>query len=165
MKAFARRSRTIAAASLLLSAGGAAWGMPPLPPLPSPAGAMVRHAGAGIALDGFDPVGYFLAGRPVPGSPEFELVWQGVVWRFTSAANRALFAAAPEAYAPLLGGHDPAAAAAARLVEGDPGLFALVGGRLVLFRTEAGRSAVAADRAILAAAEAAWPELSGQLAR
>ncbi len=167
MTAFAwPRWRAGAAAALfvaLASPAAASVTLPPLPALPAAAGPIVRDPHAAVALRGFDPVGYFLAGRPVAGSPDHEFSWGGAVWRFASEANRSLFASAPEAYAPVLGGHDPVAAAQARLVEGDPGHFAIIAGRLVIFRSATGRAA--ADAALLARAETAWPELQTQLAR
>jgi hypothetical protein len=58
----------------------------------------------GVAIKGYDPVAYFTEGHPVKGKKEFEFTWQDARWRFASAANRALFAANPERYAPKYGG-------------------------------------------------------------
>ena len=58
----------------------------------------------GVAIQGFDTVAYFTEGRAVRGKSEFEFTWQDASWRFSSAANRDLFAASPERYAPQYGG-------------------------------------------------------------
>jgi len=59
----------------------------------------------GVAIEGSDPVAYFTEGKPVAGSPDFTHRYQGVVWRFASAANRDAFAADPARYAPQYGGY------------------------------------------------------------
>ncbi|MEM7653821.1 MAG: YHS domain-containing protein, partial [Pseudomonadota bacterium] len=49
-----------------------------------------------LAVDGHDPVAYFTDGKPVDGSSDHELEWNGATWRFSSAANLASFKADPE---------------------------------------------------------------------
>jgi hypothetical protein len=58
----------------------------------------------GVAIKGYDTVAYFTEGRAVQGTSEFEVTWQDARWRFASAANRDLFAANQERYAPQYGG-------------------------------------------------------------
>ena len=60
---------------------------------------------SGVAIKGFDTVAYFLENRARKGSKEFEYIWQGVRWRFASAAHRELFVANPDKYMPQYGGH------------------------------------------------------------
>lgn len=57
------------------------------------------------AIRGYDPVAYFVAGKPVKGSKEFTHQWNGASWYFSSAGNRDLFKSAPEKYAPQYGGY------------------------------------------------------------
>lgn len=136
------------------SAGGSAWGasLPPEPP-------------ARLALRGFDPVSYFLGGAdgPAPGLPAHEFAWNGRTWRFARAANRAAFAADPEAYAPRLGGFDPVGVAEGRFVAADPLIFLVASGpagpRLYLFRTQDHRATFAAEADLADRAEARWPAL------
>jgi YHS domain-containing protein len=59
----------------------------------------------GVAIEGTDPVAYFTEGKPVAGSAAFTHNYQGVVWQFSSAANRDAFAADPARYAPQYGGY------------------------------------------------------------
>jgi hypothetical protein len=113
-----------------------------------------------LALRGFDAVSYFLPGGPLPGSERFELPWRGWAWRFAGAANRAAFAAAPEIYAPRLAGHDPVGVLDGRLVDADPLVFALLKGRLYLFRDAERRARLVADPDLADRAEARWPDLA-----
>src|SRR5438067_391670 len=39
---------------------------------------------SGVAIGGYDPVAYFVAGRAVSGSPDFQLAWNGAAWRFAN---------------------------------------------------------------------------------
>jgi YHS domain-containing protein len=73
--------------------------------LPHAAAAQAVYAEGGVAIDGTDPVAYFTEGRPVAGDAAFTHDWNGATWRFASEANRAAFAADPEAYAPQYGGY------------------------------------------------------------
>lgn len=118
---------------------------------------------APIALSGYDPVSYFLPGGPQPGSARFEADWDGRVWRFALEANRAAFRRDPGIYAPRLGGFDAAAILERRLVDADPTVFALIDGRLYLFRDTARRSRFVADPGLARKAEEIWPKLGGLL--
>ncbi|MFA6961848.1 MAG: YHS domain-containing (seleno)protein [Opitutaceae bacterium] len=59
----------------------------------------------GVAIKGYDPVAYFTVGKPTKGDSDFSYGWNGAEWRFASAANRDLFKAMPEKYAPQYGGY------------------------------------------------------------
>ncbi|MGI9412715.1 MAG: YHS domain-containing (seleno)protein [Hyphomicrobiales bacterium] len=115
----------------------------------------------GLAIAGYDPVSYFAEARPRPGLEEFEYVWQGSAFRFSSTGNLAAFMRDPEVYAPRLGGYGLVAVARGNLAAGNPNLWAIFQGRLYLFHTRAnqlrfaGASTVLRDRA-----EAQWRHLS-----
>jgi YHS domain-containing protein len=64
----------------------------------------VAPTGERLGLKGYDPVAYFTDGKPRPGASEFEYSWDGVRYRFASAAHRELFKANPDKYAPQFGG-------------------------------------------------------------
>jgi hypothetical protein len=119
---------------------------------------------SGLAIGGFDPVGYFTEGAAVLGRGEFEYSFAGAVWRFRNAGNRAAFIADPPAYMPRLGGYDPVAIARGVAVPGHPRLWYLTGGRLYLFQTidSRGLFVLDAERAI-AAADRKWPSVSRSL--
>ena len=115
---------------------------------------------SGLALDGLDPVSYFLdPTSPRAGDPALELGHAGLVWRFAGRGNREAFRADPETYVPRIGGYDPVGAARGRVVNADPRIAALIDGRLYLFRVPEGRERALSDPAMLAEAEARWPQL------
>lgn len=59
----------------------------------------------GLAIQGYDPVAYFILGKPVKGTEEFVYQWMGAEWRFYSAEYLDLFRSDPEGYAPQYGGY------------------------------------------------------------
>lgn len=150
----ATASETVGAANLRL-----------LPQAISVTSAFRSHVGSGIALDGFDPVSYFLPGGPMPGRKDDEYIWSGVAWRFASPANKAAFVSRPEAYAPRLGGYDGLVMARAEAVEASPRLSSVVGGRLYLFATPGNRDRFLDQVYAASQAEDAWPGVLRRLER
>ncbi|WP_192350428.1 YHS domain-containing (seleno)protein [Algoriphagus sp. Y33] len=59
----------------------------------------------GKAIGGYDPVAYFTERKPVKGKEEFKSVYMNASWLFSSAANKKLFDANPQTYAPQYGGY------------------------------------------------------------
>jgi len=120
----------------------------------------------GLAIEGFDPVAYFVDALPRPGLPDFEASQAGAVWRFRNEGNRASFAAHPDVYGPRFGGYDPIDLARGVTVAGNPRLWLISGQRLYLFGREENRDAFAADaERMLREADARWPELERNLAQ
>src|SRR5215469_4029479 len=121
---------------------------------------------SGLAIEGFDPVAYFVDRHPMRGLPDFEAAEAGAVWRFHNEGNRATFVAHPEIYGPQFGGYDPTDVARGVIVAGNPSLFVVAGDRLYLFGLEANRDIFAADpESFLEKATARWPELKATLAQ
>jgi hypothetical protein len=120
---------------------------------------------SGFAISGYDPVGYFVDGRPVVGSSTYEAIWNGAAWRFANEGNRAAFLAAPEIYAPRYGGYDAGSIAHGIAAPADPTMFLVAGGRLYLFRDDRARQAFLSSPDRAGAAEAAWPALERRLIR
>lgn len=179
MKAATRRGLSLLAAGLALTslASDASAGAPSaapasvpalpagLPDLPALGEVMQRDLSTGLAINGFDPVSYRLAGRPSAGLVEHELIHDGIVWRFASRANLEAFRDAPEVYAPAFGGFDPTGVADGVAVDSDATLFAVVGTRLFLFRSAENRRQFLRDAQILALAEKRWPSVLRTVAR
>jgi YHS domain-containing protein len=90
------------------------------------------YAEGGIAIDGTDPVAYFTEGRPVPGDAAITHDWNGATWRFSTEANRAAFAADPEAYAPQYGGFCAWAVSEGYTASTTPEAWEIVDGKLYL---------------------------------
>jgi YHS domain-containing protein len=66
---------------------------------------LVNRSGAsGVAVAGYDTVAFFTDHQPVNGDPGISTTYQGATYFFASADHKALFAAAPEKYAPQCGG-------------------------------------------------------------
>ena len=118
----------------------------------------------GVAIEGFDPVAYFVTGTAVQGTAEFEANLWGAVWRFRNEGNRASFLAHPEIYGPQFGGYDPADIARGVTIAGNPHFFAIVAQRLYLFSLEANRDAFVADpERFLYEVGKRWPALQDKL--
>ncbi len=86
----------------------------------------------GLALNGYDPVAYFNAGKAEAGRSEFEADWQGAKWRFASAENRQTFLRDPNQYAPQYGGYCSWAVGHGYTAKGDPEVWEIVNGKLYL---------------------------------
>lgn len=121
-----------------------------------------RHTG--LAINGYDPVGYFTDAKPMPGRDELEYLFAGAVWRFRNEGNRAAFIDRPEVYMPRFGGYDPTSVARGVATEGHPLIWLIAGTRLYLFHSAEERAAFAADEsAAIAAAEARWHSVEREL--
>jgi hypothetical protein len=120
----------------------------------------------GLAIEGFDPVAYFVDARPMIGLPAFEASEAGAVWRFRNEGNRASFVAHPDIYGPRFGGYDPIDLARGVTYAGNPRFWLIAGQRLYLFGREENRDAFAADpQRFLPEANLRWPELEQNLAQ
>ena len=127
---------------------------------------VVTNRYTGLAIDGFDPVAYFVEAAPKEGRGELEFRSDGAVWRFLNEGNRSAFAAAPEVYAPRFGGHDPMALARGAATSGHPALWLIAEQRLYLFYSAEARAAFARDpEAAIEAAERNWPAVQRTLVR
>jgi YHS domain-containing protein len=121
---------------------------------------------SGLAIEGFDPVAYFIDNQPVMGSADFEASQAGAVWRFRNEGNRASFVADPEIYGPQFGGYDPVDVARGVAFAGNPRFWVIAGSRLYLFGLEEHRDAFAADPDhFVQPARARWPKLRQTLAQ
>ena len=85
-----------------------------------------------VAINGYDPVAYFQAGRATKGSETKFFQWKGANWYFTNKENRDLFAANPEKYAPQYGGYCAWAMTTAQKAHTDPEVWKIVDGKLYL---------------------------------
>ncbi len=140
-----------------------AWGQPKVAKAADPA---VFNRNTGLAIDGYDPVSYFVDGKPRLGRSDFEVRYGGAGWRFVNEGNMAAFEADPEVYAPRFGGHDPVAIQRGVVTPGHPSLWVIADHHLYLFFTEAARNAFADDpESGIEAAERHWPEVRRTIVR
>jgi YHS domain-containing protein len=88
----------------------------------------------GVAISGYDPVAYFASNKAIKGSKENAVVYNGVTYYFSSAANKEAFKKDPAKYEPAYGGWcSYAMGAKGEKVEVDPKTFKIVNGKLNLF--------------------------------
>lgn len=88
----------------------------------------------GIAIQGYDPVAYFVKSEAVEGKKDLSTVYQGITYYFSSAENRELFKSNPSKYEPAYGGWCAyAMGAKGEKVEVDPETFKITNGKLYLF--------------------------------
>ena len=119
----------------------------------------------GVALEGYDPVSYFIGPDPVMGTPDFAYEWGGVPWYFSSPANRDVFMRNPEIYAPQYGGHCLVSLSRGFLSDGKPRLYAIKDMKLYLFYSVANREVFfASGDGVVATADGQWDTLKGELA-
>jgi hypothetical protein len=120
----------------------------------------------GLAIEGFDPVAYFVDQNPERGLPDYEASQAGAVWRFRNEGNRASFVAHPEIYGPQFGGYDPVDLARGVTVAGNPLFWLVYAQRLYLFSREENRTAFAADPELARhEAKSHWPSIEQDLSQ
>lgn len=84
------------------------------------------------AIYGYDTVAYFTQNEAVKGDKKIKTEWRGADWYFSSEANRDMFIADPEKYAPQYGGYCAYAMSDGRLVGVDVDAFTILDGKLYL---------------------------------
>ena len=100
-----------------------------------------------LALKGYDPVAYFTMGRPVPGKPDYEFVFDEVRYRFASGEHLELFRKDPDRYAPRYRGLCAMGLAAKGYkVEASPEYWTIYESRLFVTQREASASWARARR-------------------
>lgn len=125
---------------------------------PAAANQSAVYTNNGIAVDGTDVVSYFTDGAPVSGDAGITHDWNGATWRFSSEANRAAFAADPDAYAPQYGGYCAYAVAQGSTASTVPDAWAIVDDKLYLnFNRRIQRRWEEDPAGYIAAADANWP--------
>jgi YHS domain-containing protein len=85
-----------------------------------------------LAVSGYDPVAYFIDGKPVEGDRAHSHEWQGATWRFATAENLEAFKADPARYAPQFGGYCAWAVSQGYTASADPQAWRIVDGKLYL---------------------------------
>jgi YHS domain-containing protein len=122
-----------------------------------------RDTLTGFAMEGFDPVAYFLTGQVQAGSATHETIWNGAAWRFASAANKAAFEEAPHIYAPQFGGYDALMVASGLPVESNAQYFLIQNGKLYLFRSKENLLAFKSQSERLTLAHTRWSDVEKML--
>jgi YHS domain-containing protein len=87
-----------------------------------------------VAIQGYDPVAYFMQKKAVKGKSSIASSYEGVTYYFSSQANKETFIKNPSSYEPQYGGWCAyAMGATGEKVEIDPETFKIVDGKLNLY--------------------------------
>lgn len=87
-----------------------------------------------VAIQGYDPVAYFTQKKAVKGKSNITSTYEGVVYNFSSQANKDLFVKNPASYEPQYGGWCAYAMGdSGEKVEIDPATFKIIDNKLYLF--------------------------------
>ena len=86
----------------------------------------------GKAINGYDPVSYFISGKPVEGRQDFTYSWKGETWYFSSHENLTAFKNSPEKFAPQYGGYCAYGMAKGYKAKTEPDAWTIVNGKLYL---------------------------------
>lgn len=84
-------------------------------------------------IDGYCPVAYFLADKPLKGDSKFSSVYQGKKYLFVSADAQKEFESNPDKYIPAFGGACAYGMSVGEKFPVDPTNFKIVDGNLLLF--------------------------------
>ena len=92
----------------------------------------VNRDRSGLAIDGYDPVAYFVEAAPVPGRRDLTVIIDGTIYRFVNSANRDRFRQAPSQFLPQFGGYCAYAVSRGYTADIDPEAWKIVDGKLYL---------------------------------
>jgi YHS domain-containing protein len=84
------------------------------------------------AVSGYDPVAYFIEGKPVKGDTQFKFIYMDADWYFSSLENLEKFKSHPDKYAPQYGGYCAWAVAQGNTAAGNPMNWTIHNGKLYL---------------------------------
>lgn len=88
----------------------------------------------GLAIQGYDPIAYFVSNKAIPGSKNIQATVEGITYYFATQNNKDLFLKDPKRFEPRYGGWCAYAMGAANeKVEIDPETFKILDGKLYLF--------------------------------
>lgn len=114
----------------------------------------------GLAIRGADPVAFFTQGAAVAGSADFELLWNGAMWRFASVENMERFMGNAYAYAPQYGGYCAFALSNGEISATVPEAWTIVDDKLYLKNSLAVRTIWSEDiPENIASADSHWPSV------
>jgi YHS domain-containing protein len=153
-----KRLLLIAGTALLLAGCGAMNAQNPSGKY-KPVNAVAEGNDDRVMLKGADVVAYFTENKYRQGSPQFTSTYEGIVFRFASAENKALFDRQPAKYQPEFGGYCTNGIAYGIPWGGDADIWKMINGRLYIFGGQASKDAFELDeKKNLALAESYWKD-------
>ena len=88
----------------------------------------------GLAIEGYDPVAYFMQTKALKGNKENSIAYDGLLYYFSSPENKEIFKKSPAKYEPQYGGWCAFAMGnSGEKVAVDPETFKIKDGKLYLF--------------------------------
>ena len=158
LKRFAAITTSGLIMAVLLSGCGAMTAQNPSSSL-KPVNAVTDEQDARVILKGADVVAYFTQGKYVQGTPQIKSDYEGVTFRFSSAAHKALFDKEPKKYLPEFGGYCANGIAYGIPWGGDADTFSMMNGKLYIFGGQASKDGFEVDPVgNLALAEKYWKD-------
>jgi len=85
---------------------------------------------SGKAIRGYDPVSYFIDGKPLPGKEELTYKWNNADWYFSDQQHLDSFKVNPEKYLPQYGGYCAYGMYEGHKAPTDPNAWTIVNGKL-----------------------------------
>ena len=114
----------------------------------------------GIAINGYDPVAYFTLSKPVKGDMAFVSNWDGAKMLFSSAENKEMFDASPDAFAPRYGGYCAYAVSRNYTASTAPSAWSIYKDRLYLNYSRSVRALWSTNKSgNVTKADANWPSV------
>jgi YHS domain-containing protein len=146
----------VLSAAFLLSACGAIVAQNPASKL-TPVNAVAEGNDDRVLLKGADVIAYFVDGAYQSGLAQFSSQYEGVTFRFASAAHKSLFDQAPGNYLPQFGGYCANGIAYGIPWGGDADTWKMINGKLYIFGGQGSKDAFELDeKGNLALAERYW---------
>ena len=124
-----------------------------------PVNAVADEQDARVMLKGADVVAYFTQGKYVQGTPQIKSDYEGVTFRFSTAAHKTLFDKEPKKYLPEFGGYCANGIVYGIPWGGDADTFSIINGKLYIFGGQASKDGFEVDPVgNLALAEKYWKD-------
>ncbi len=119
-----------------------------------------------IALQGYDPVAFHSAGKPMKGDPAIMAEYAGYKFVFASEENKTTFAKQPEKYLPAFGGYCAFGISLGILFPVEIDTWEIIDGRLVLQYTAEIKQLFEQDKAEnLRKADENWTKMEPDMAK
>jgi YHS domain-containing protein len=117
----------------------------------------------GVAIDGYDPVAYFVDNKPVKGIAQYRAKVGEATYHFASDANRMKFLEKPATFQPQYGGYCAFGVAKGFKPDVDPSAFEVVDGKLYLNKNAEIQTRWKADKPIMIkSADEKWKDLANR---
>jgi YHS domain-containing protein len=114
----------------------------------------------GVAIQGYDPVAFFMDHKPVKGDERYLDKHDGAIYFFATKEHDDLFKANPTKYEPQFGGYCAYGVSRKKLVDIDVDAFQIVDGKLLLQYSKGVRDDFNTDtKGNLAKADSNWTGL------